>query len=177
MKWTSSIIALAIFSLPLQGYCQAPPANQLTNDELKAKLIAILNSGLSMMDKSKSCFKNAKDESGFNQCTTAMPDKLKRDVLNHINPSQNILNLKSESAKSLLYSSETNQKIVNYLDVSIQGSHDMLQCISASESTDQFRSCVNGTPAQTTNQQPANQQPANQQPAKTGDNIQLSEDW
>ncbi|MES9853232.1 MAG: hypothetical protein ABW170_15560 [Candidatus Thiodiazotropha sp. L084R] len=167
MKWISSSMAILVFCFSQQGFCQTPPANQPSVDDLRTKLLSILNNGLSIMDKSKSCFSGVKDESAFNHCTSLMPEKFKQDVLNQLNPSQNVLNLKPESAQKLTYTNETNLRIIEYIDAGINSSHKMLQCITLGKSADQFQGCINGSPNHSTNQVPT----------RTGSNHQLSEDW
>jgi hypothetical protein len=166
MKRISSILLLSLSINLFAPLCIAQNAPQAAFSELKTKLIAVTDSGISMMTQSKMCFEKVNDKSAFNQCKSAMPEDLKRDVIDRLSP-PNVLNRKSASAQSLTYSQETNLKIVEYLQSSINITHDLKQCINGSTTPDQFTNCVNTPVAGSTNNPP---------PAVTNLNDSLSPD-
>lgn len=167
MKWTSSLLALLAITLSYQSLCLGQQTNQASITELKEKIKTISTNGLSMLSSSKSCFEKVNNELSFNQCVSIMPDKIKKDVINLFAPPENILNLKSESAKILTYSQENNQKILGYLSASIQSVNTMMGCLEGSVNVNQIRSCC-GIDSTTNTQQ---------QSTETGNSDQLSEDW
>lgn len=169
MKRTSLVLLLTVLLTAHLPPAPAQQINQSSLHSLKTKLRSISNDGLSILTQSKSCFDKVNNEASFNQCVSAVPDKLKPDLLNLFSTSNNVLNLKSESEKQLSYSQNNNQKIIDYLDTSINSISTMLTCIDHSNDSNQLLSCIDRKKTQTKRQQTSNA--SNQ---ATGN---LSEDW
>jgi hypothetical protein len=169
MKRISKALLCAIPFIAFHVPSHAQQAAQPSLESIKSKVSAISNGGLVLLSQSKKCFDKVHNESSFNQCVAAMPEKLKPEVLNLFSSSNNVLNLTSASEQKLTYSQSNNQKIVDYLDSSMNAITAMQICIDGSTDTNQLLSCVNRKPAQNNSQQNTNTNSST-----TGS---LSEDW
>jgi hypothetical protein len=169
MKRISQALICAIPCIAIVAPGHAQQTAQPSLESMKAKISAISNGGLSLLSQSKNCFAKVQNESSFNQCVTAMPEKLKPEIFRLFSTSNNVLNLQSASERKLTYSQSNNQKIVDHLSSSMNAITAMQICIDGSTDTNQLLSCVQKKPTQNLSQQNTN--------ANTSTTGNLSEDW
>ncbi|MCG7870472.1 MAG: hypothetical protein N0C81_01040 [Candidatus Thiodiazotropha lotti] len=162
MKRISRVLLLATLCTTFLTPALAQQISQSSLESLKIKLKTVSNDGLILLKQSKSCFDKVNNDAEFNQCVSAIPEKLKPDILNLFSSSNNVLNLRSKSEKNLSYSQSNNQKIVDYLETSINSISTMLTCLDHSIDSNQLLSCID------------RKQTSNSNNRATG---RLSEDW
>ncbi|MCG8017637.1 MAG: hypothetical protein JAY97_15595 [Candidatus Thiodiazotropha sp. 'RUGA'] len=169
MKRISRLLLLATLCTPHLSPALAQQINQSSLESLKTTLKTASNDGLRLLSQSKSCFDKVNNEASFNQCVSAIPEKLKPDIVNLFSSSTNLLNLRSESDNSLSYSQSNNQKIVDYLETGINSISTMITCIDHSIDSNQLLRCIDRKQPERSAQQTSNTN------NRTSGN--LSEDW
>jgi hypothetical protein len=147
MKRISQALICAIPFIAIVAPGHAQQTAQPSLESIKAKVSTISNEGLTLLSQSKNCFVKVQNESSFNQCVAAMPEKLKPEIVRLFSTSNNVLNLQSASEQKLTYSQGNNQKIVDHLDSNMNAITAMQICIDGSTDTNQLLSCVSVLPS------------------------------
>ncbi|MCG7968648.1 MAG: hypothetical protein JAY63_18830 [Candidatus Thiodiazotropha taylori] len=166
MKRISRLLLLATLCTTYLSPAFAQQINQPSLESLKSTLKTASNDSLTLLSHSKSCFDKVNNEASFNQCVSAIPEKLQPDILKLFASSTNLLNLRSESDKHLSYSQSNNQKIVDYLESAINSISTMLTCIDHSIDSNQLLRCIDRKQPASSTQQTSNRASGS-----------LSEDW
>ena len=130
---------LWLLLLPSLSTAQQHSVSQGDVDGLRKSLAPVLQQGIVMMEQARGCLENVLEQTGFDRCFNEMPDKLERELISQVKSP-----LSAEGALSVVYSANTKQRLMQYLDGGIESMNAMKRCFDQSDTVDRIRRCVDG---------------------------------